>query len=109
VKTFITKISLFFLSFFLILSIQTSTAQSDWPDSIPWWKANNLRVIQTNLPAYEAATLNADSLVADLKYFSANTLIINVGGIMAFYPTQLEYHYTNPYMKENMLGEVIAK
>ena len=99
----------FLFSFFLILSIYASMAQSHWPDSIPWWKANNLRVIQTNLPAYEAATLDPDSLVADLKHFSANTLIINVGGIMAFYPTQLEYHYTNPYMKENMLRDVIAK
>lgn len=79
-----------------------------WPDSIPWWKANNLRTIQVNLPAYEA-TLNPDSLIADLKYFSANTLIINAGGIMAFYPTKLEYQYTNPYMKENMLGDVISK
>src|SRR5690606_39817670 len=32
-------------------------------------QANNLRVIQTNLPAYEAA-LNVDSLVADLQHFS---------------------------------------
>ncbi len=79
-----------------------------WPDSLPWWKANNLRVIQTNLPAYEAG-LDVDSLVADLKYFSANTLIINAGGIMAFYPTQLEFQYTNPYMKENMLQDVITK
>lgn len=65
--------------------------------------------MQTNLPAYEAATLNPDSLVADLTNFSANTLIINAGGIMAFYPTKLEYQYTNPYMKEDMLGDVIAK
>ena len=84
-------------------------AQSSWPGSIPWWKANNLRVIQTNLPAYEAETLEVDSLIADLKSLSANTLIINAGGIMAFYPTQLEYQYTNPYMKDNMLGDVIAK
>ena len=112
VKTFVAKTFLFFLSMSLLLSINTSKAQSstlEWPDSVPWWKANNLRVIQTNLPAYEAAILDPDSLVADLKYFSANTLIINAGGIMAFYPTQLEYHYSNPYMKENMLGEVIAK
>lgn len=92
---------------------QQSTAPATnaiaWPDDIPWWKANNLRVIQANLPAYEAETLNADSLVADLKRFSANTLIINAGGIMAFYPTKLQYQYTNPYMKENMLGDVIAK
>lgn len=84
------------------------STQSSWPDSIPWWKANNLRVIQANLPAYEAA-LNADSLVDDLANFSANTLIINAGGIMAFYPTNLECQYTNPHMKPNMLGDVIQK
>jgi hypothetical protein len=75
----------------------------------PWWKQNNLRLIQTNLPAYEAATLNADSLVKDLIDFSANTLIINAGGIMAFYKTKLDFQYTNPYMKEDMLGQVIKK
>lgn len=88
--------------------ISLPSSSITWPDSIPWWKANNLRTIQVNLPAYEA-TLNPDSLIADLKYFSANTLIINAGGIMAFYPTKLEYQYTNPYMKENMLGDVISK
>ncbi|MDJ1469229.1 alpha-amylase family protein [Xanthocytophaga flava] len=79
-----------------------------WPDTLPWWKANNLRVIQTNLPDYEAG-LNIDSLLSALTYFSANTLLINAGGIMAFYPTKLPFHYTNPYMKENMLGDVITK
>lgn len=75
-----------------------------------WWKQNNLRVIQTNLPAYEAATLNPDSLVKDLKDFSANTLLINAGGIMAFFPSKLPFHYINPYMKDNnMLGEVVRK
>jgi hypothetical protein len=90
----------------------TSDARSagtfTWPDSIEWWKANNLRVMQTNLPAYEGG-LNPDSLVADLLSFSANTLIINAGGIMAFYPTKLENQYTSPYMNENMLGDVIRK
>jgi len=87
---------------------QITSEQIQWPDSIPWWKANNIRMIQTNLPAYEA-TLNVDSLIADLKYFSANTLLINAGGIMAFYPTKLEYQYVNPYMKENMLEDVVTK
>jgi len=79
-----------------------------WPDSIAWWKHNNLRVIQANLPAYEGG-LNADSLLADLLHFSANTLIINAGGIMAFYPTKLDCQYTNPYMTPTMLGDVIKK
>jgi hypothetical protein len=89
-------------------TLQKPASISSWPDTLPWWKANNLRLIQTNLPAYEA-TLDPDSLLADLQQFSANTLMINAGGIMAFYPTELEFHYTNPYMQENMLGDVIRK
>jgi hypothetical protein len=75
-----------------------------------WWKKNNLRVIQMNLPAYEGATINADSIVADLVQYSANTLLINAGGIMAFYPTKLDFHYPNPYSTDNnVLGDVIKK
>lgn len=84
-------------------------AEDTWPDSLSWWQRNNLRLMQTNLPAYEAATLDPDSLVADLVGFSANTLIINAGGIMAFYPTELDFQYTNPWMQKDMLGDVIAK
>ncbi|TLU96470.1 alpha-amylase family protein [Dyadobacter sediminis] len=75
-----------------------------------WWKKNNLRVIQMNLPAYEGATIHADSIVADLEKYSANTLLINAGGIMAFYPTKLDFHYQNPYSTDNyILGDVIRK
>ncbi len=90
-------------------TLQKPASSSSWPDTLPWWKQNNLRLFQTNLPAYEAATLDPDSLLTDLEHFSANTLLINAGGIMAFYPTELEYHYTNPYLKGDMLGEVIEK
>ena len=79
-----------------------------WPSDLPWWKRNNLRVMQTNLPAYEAQ-LNVDSLIVDLEHFSVNTLIINGGGIMAFYDTQLENQYTNPYMQAGMLHRVIEE
>ena len=79
-------------------------------DTTSWWKQNNLRVIQTNLPAYEAATLNPDSLLKDLEDFSANTLLINAGGIMAFYPSELDFHYRNPFLKDNnMLRDVVKK
>lgn len=101
---------LFLLWFVFIFDISAQTkSASSWPTNMPWWKQNNLRVIQTNLPAYEAATLNPDSLLKDLEACSANTLLINAGGIMAFYPTKLSFHYTNPYMKGNMLGDVIQR
>ncbi len=76
-------------------------------DTSIWWKKNNLRMIQTNLPAAEGA-LNPDSLLADLIEYSANTLLINAGGIMAFYPTKLPFHYKNPHVKDDMLGRVIS-
>lgn len=76
-------------------------------DTSIWWNKNNLRMIQTNLPAAEGA-LNPDSLLADLIDYSANTLLINAGGIMAFYPTKLPFHYKNPYVKDDMLGRVIS-
>ncbi len=96
-----------FFIWILLLAAAPSRAQST--EALPWWKKNNLRVIQTNLPDYEAATLNPDSLVADLLHYAANTLLINAGGIMAFYPTQLDFQYTNPCMKPDMLGRVIAQ
>ncbi|MEO5684346.1 MAG: alpha-amylase family protein [Chitinophagaceae bacterium] len=94
---------------FLLLLLPFFKINAQVNETQPWWKQNNLRVIQTNLPDYEAATLNPDSLLADLIYYSANTLLINAGGIMAFYPTKLDFQYTNPYMKPNMLVDVIKK
>lgn len=78
-------------------------------DDSEWWKRNNLRTIQLNLPAYEAAHLQADSIVKDLLAFSANTLIINAGGIMAFYESKLDFHYLNPYMKPGELGRIVQR
>ena len=89
--------------------LNSTFAQKDATSQSFWWKRNNLRVIQMNLPDYEAATLNADSVVADLTHYSANTLLINAGGIMAFYPTKLDFHYTNPYMKSGVLGDIVKK
>ncbi|MBK8502450.1 MAG: family 10 glycosylhydrolase [Saprospiraceae bacterium] len=104
---------LFYATFVSPLSAQTialtpASSPDAWPADIPWWKRNNLRVMQCNLPAYEA-TLNVDHLVEDLQRFSVNTLIINGGGIMAFYPTELEFQYTNPFMQPNMLPDIIKR
>jgi hypothetical protein len=95
-----------FIILILLMAWVNSHAQLK-PEENLWWKRNNLRVIQTNLPDYEAATLNPDSLVHDLIRCSANTLLINAGGIMAFYPTKLDFHYTNPYMRPGILERTI--
>ncbi|TKT88578.1 alpha-amylase family protein [Dyadobacter frigoris] len=98
------------LNFLIYFFLLNTTVFAQKTDTTFWWKKNNLRVIQTNLPAYEAATLNPDSLLKDLENFSANTLLINAGGIMAFYPTELDFHYRNPFLKDNnMLADVVRK
>ncbi|MFT5885040.1 MAG: hypothetical protein ACI9IP_001500 [Arcticibacterium sp.] len=78
-------------------------------DDSEWWKRNNLRLIQMNLPAYEAANIDADEIVQDLNDFSANTLIINAAGIMAFYKSELDFEYINPFIKPGELGRIIDK
>lgn len=94
-----------FLSIFLLMSTGL-WAHIDQPG---WWKQNNLRVVQTNLPDFIAAEIDPERFVRDLEEMAANTLIINVGGIMAFYPTELDYHYRNPYASDNLIGDIVSR
>lgn len=73
-----------------------------------WWERNNLRLIQHNLRECDA-NLDVDGLIDELKQFSANVLMMNAGGIFAFYPTKLQYHYRTPHQHKDLLGEAVAK
>jgi len=73
-----------------------------------WWKQNNLRVIQLNLPDFVTEQMDADTVVPKLEKLNANTLIINAGGIMAYYPTKLPYHFKNPYVSDSLLAKIIS-
>ncbi|MBW7456895.1 alpha-amylase family protein [Paenibacillus sepulcri] len=71
-----------------------------------WWTANNLRLIQNNLRETDA-NLDVDRLIGDLKKLSANVLMMNAGGIVAFYPTKLDYHYRAMGQQKDLLKEAI--
>lgn len=73
-----------------------------------WWKSNKLRLVQNNLRETDA-NLDVDLLMSKLKDFNANTLMMNAGGIFAFYPSKLHYQYVTPYLKKDLLGETIEK
>lgn len=104
-KTFIVRKKNIFIYFlFLLFSPLFLIGQIN---DQAWWKQNNLRTIQTNLPDFAAKSIRPDAFVQQLVKASANTLIINAGGIMAFYPTSLPYHYKNPFTSDNMLGDII--
>ncbi len=71
-----------------------------------WWD-QPFRIIQTNLRETDGA-LDPERLVRQVQAMHANVLLFNVGGIMAFYPTGLGYQLKNTYMKDDILGEVLA-
>jgi hypothetical protein len=73
-----------------------------------WWQEKPMRLIQTNLREIDA-TLDVDTYMQSLEQFSANALLFNVGGIAANYPSELEYHYVNPFLKDDFTGKVIER
>lgn len=73
-----------------------------------WWMDNKLRLIQNNLRETDA-DLDTDRLIGQVKALNANVLMMNAGGIFAFYPSKLEYQYVTPYLKKDLLGEAVEK
>src|SRR4028119_2048849 len=64
-----------------------------------WWNRAPYRLVQTNLREIDA-NMNVDAYVQSMVDASATIVLINVGGIVANYPTKLPYHYRNTFMKE---------
>jgi len=71
-----------------------------------WWLHEPYRLVQTNLREIDAIDFDIDVYVNSIKEMGANALLINVGGIVANYYTDLEFHYQNPNLKFNMIKEV---
>src|SRR5262245_53432634 len=57
-----------------------------------WWKREPIRFLQTNLSETDS-TVDPKLLVAAVADFGANTFLMNMGGIVAQYPTKVPFHY----------------
>jgi hypothetical protein len=73
-----------------------------------WWNRTPLRFIQTNLREIDV-DMDQDIYIQSLLDVSANLVLINVGGIVANYPTSLDFHYRNPRLKGDLVGELVEK
>ena len=73
----------------------------------PWWLKPH-RMIQTNLREIDA-TMDIDRYIRELKEFPVNVVKFNVGGIVANYPTDVKYHYRNPFMKGDLTETVLRR
>ncbi len=70
-----------------------------------WWK-RPYRMVQTNLRQPDAL-LDPKRLARQTREFGADVLLFNIGGIWAFYPTELKLHARNPYLKGDVLGKIV--
>lgn len=73
-----------------------------------WWMDQPIRLLQTNLRETDS-TLDAQRLVQQVADFPANALLFNMGGIVAQYPTRVEFHYASPHLPpgRDLFGEVL--
>jgi hypothetical protein len=71
------------------------------------WYEKPFRLVQTNLREIDAITLVPEEYVSMIKDFGANVALFNVGGIVANYPSELEFEYVNPNLREDMVGKVL--
>jgi hypothetical protein len=75
-----------------------------------WWMDEPIRLIQTNLRETDS-TLDVQRLGRQLSEFRANVLLFNLGGIVAQYPTGVEFHYASPHLPpgRDLFGEMLEE
>jgi hypothetical protein len=70
-----------------------------------WWHRTQ-RIVQTNLRLIDG-NLDPEKLAADVAAFGATAMLFNVGGIFAWYPTELGLQAKNPRLEDDLLGRMI--
>ena len=75
-----------------------------------WWMKEPIRWVQTNLRQTDAG-LDAVRLVGQLAEMHANLVLMGMGGIAAYYPTAVEFHYPSPNLPagRDLFGDVLRE
>ena len=75
-----------------------------------WWQGP-LRVIQYNLQVKDTPKMNPALIAEQTERLNANALVINVGGIYAWYKSEIPHHHINEYLPGDfdLLGELLAE
>jgi len=95
----------------LVLASMAALAASAQTAPQPgWWMTEPIRWVQTNLRQVDA-TLDAARLTQQLADMRANVVLMGMGGIAAYYPTQTEFHYPSPQLPpgRDMFGDVVRE
>ena len=84
----------------------TRAAAEPHTDTEPWWRSP-FRMYQTNLREVDAG-MDVDAVVDAIQDYGANAWLLNGGGILSFYPTELPFQTRNPFLKERESGDFVG-
>ncbi len=75
-----------------------------------WWMDEPVRLVQTNLRETDAG-LDASRLVGQVSELGGNALLFGMGGITAYYPTKVGFHYPSPFLPQgrDLFGDVLRE
>lgn len=73
-----------------------------------WWEGRPWRLIQTNLREIDMLDIDARRYVDSLQWFGATVVMINTSGIIASYPTTLDFHTPSQFLQGDSLATLIA-
>ena len=73
-----------------------------------WWMTEPIRFLQTNLSETDS-TVDPHQLVSAVADVGANTFLVNMGGIVAQYPTRVAFHYPSTFLPagRDLFGDVL--
>ena len=78
-------------------------------EATPWWK-QPLRVLQTNLQVADTPLMDPEKIALETEQMHANALVVNMGGIYAWYQSKVPFHHINEYLPTqfDLLERLIA-
>lgn len=74
-----------------------------------WWKERPWRLIQTNMREIDMSDIDAAEYVNQLKEFGATVVMINTGGILASYRSEIEDHTVSSYLTGDPLEKIMEE
>ena len=79
-------------------------------DKVFWWH-KPLRAIQTNLQVKDTPLMNPAKIADEIQAMEANVLVFNVGGIYAWYNSEIRHHHINEYLPSefDLISEMIKE
>ena len=76
--------------------------------SVPWFK-RALRWGQTNITEIDPTRYNIDWWRSHWKRTRVQGVVVNAGGIVAYYPTEVPFHYRAEFLGDrDMFGDLVA-